>query len=326
MNNKDMQQEEIMPRFYNYGLAFMRFSTQRFPIIADKRIYTVTTMKCGHRHDFTQIWYCCTGQYTHQVEDRIFECEKGSVILVPPGTFHWFWIPEGGYAELVCINVIYDIFINVPATQYLNAAANLFLPPFEKELDFSFPRCVKLSRKSQIAFEKHISWLLSLGFTMLGSTWREQVYSCLDSMFSVPELALPEEYRETAIRLIQSRVKPMVQVLHYLNCNYSEKITEETLLQISAVSHTNLYRYFKRFVGDTYGEYLQHLRARHVYCYLFLTTYPMTYISDQCGFYDTQHMSQVFKKYMGQSPRQFRMIKKKWLAENPDFKSRLPKG
>ena len=323
---ENTRSDELFPRFYEVDLAFMWFATCRFPVIAEMRHYTVTTMKCGHRHDFPQFWYCRDGCYIHQVKDVIYECEKDTVILVPPGTFHWFWIPEGGYADIVCINVIYGIFMDVPASAYLNAASNLFLPPFEKELRFSFPRYVKLSQRSKATFDEQVSWLMTLGFSAMGDSWCDQIYTSLERLFSVPEFALPEEYRDDAVRLLQTRVRPMSQVLHYLNNCYGEKITEESLLRVSAVSHTNLYRYFKQFIGDTYGEYLQHLRARHVYCYLFLTTFPITYISDRCGFYDTQHMSYVFKKYMGQSPRKFRLIKQKWLAENPDFKSRLPRG
>lgn len=324
MGREDILRDEDRP-IYALDLAFMRFSTHRFPVLAELRRYTSMTMMCGHRHDFAQVWYCVDGQCTHQVKDQSYRCAKGSVILVPPGTFHGFRLSEGESVELIRLDVIYDIFMDIPE-RYFNAEANLFLPPFEKELGFSFPSYVMLSRESQAVFEEQISWFASLSFSEPGKNWREQIYDRLEALFSVPELSLSEEYREKAVHLLQTRVSPMVRVLHHLNLQYSEKINEETLLQISAVSHTNLYRYFKQFVSYTYGEYLQRLRARHVYCYLFHTTYPMTYISDRCGFYDTQHMSLVFKKYMGIAPRKFRMIKRKWLAENPDYKSNLPKG
>lgn len=259
-----------------------------------------------HNHDYPQVWYCLSGTYTHQVGDQVYKCTKGSVILVPSGVFHGFWISDNESAELVEQSVMYDIFLDTPIDRYQNAAANLFLPPFAAELGISFPAYRMFSQESQAAFEAHISWFASLIFNLHNVTPNVQIYEKLEAIFSLPEFALPEEYREKAAWLVQLRLRPMLRVLAYLNLHYPEKIVEKDLLQVAAVCRTDLYQYFKCLTGYSCFDYLRWLRICHAADYMTNTTYSLSYISDICGFSNPPHMSRIFRNYTGITPRAYR--------------------
>ena len=298
--------------------AFTKFWGLKHPIYIERRIFTSEYSGGLHNHDYPQIWYCMDGKYVHQVEDQLYECEKGSVILIPSGVYHKFRILEGEHAELISLSVMYDIFIDVPQELYINTKAVLFLAPFAKELGHSSKRYISLSKKSQEQIEIVLSCLRLTWFEPPMKNAVNEIYDRLEQLFSIPEFAIPPKYYDKVSWLFQSRHLPIARALSCLNVHYYEKIGEEKLLEVSGVCHTELYRHFKRITGYTVSEYHRTLRTRHAIIYLKFTTYPISYISDICGFYDLTHMIRMFKKYVGQTPKALRMARKEWLEKNPD--------
>lgn len=313
MKNSKIPDEETY-----LGFAFARFFEKKYPVHVDVRVYTAEYNGILHNHDYPQAWYCLSGNYFHCVGDQVYECAEGAVIIVPTGVFHKFRVREREEVKLISVSVMYDIFLDVPYHRYLNAIWALFLPSFFKELDHAQPVCRMLSRASQKRFEECISWLSLLDYTGPGSVTKLNIQKKLEEMFSLPELSLPEACKQKAAQLVQNRLYQMLQALSYLNTHYYEKLPEEEILRKVCISHTNFYNFFKCYTGYTYSQYLQILRAKHVHIYLSRTNYPIGYISDVCGFCNTQHMSRIYKKYCGKTPREFRVSKKRKRERVPD--------
>ena len=300
--------------------AFEKFFPLRYRVCVKKWIYSAAHQCTMHNHEYPQIWYCVSGQYLHCVDGKTYECVKGSVVLVPPGLFHKFWIQEAGGAELLNLDVNYDFFLDAPMERYANAIANLFLPPFNKEMGFTKPIYRMLSPDSQKKIERHISWFGSITIGLNVKNALEAQRARLEEMFSLPEFAISPEQQKKAVRIAQMRLNPVVKAITYMNQHYAEQVTEEDLLQVSATCRTDLYQHFKRYTGYTWLTYQQWLKTRHVFIYLTFTTYTLSYVSDICGFYDASHMSRIFKKCIGMTPRSFQLRQKQWLRENPQSK------
>lgn len=299
--------------------AFHRFFARMNPVVVDARIYKPHLKLSFHNHDFPQLWICTEGKYLHRVEDRVEECTRGSVVLVPPGYCHTFCVQEG-CAEVISVNLLYDIFLDKPAELYTNVIANMFLPPFSKELGYTIPIFRTLSEESLSVIRNHISWLSLLDFQIVTGEVNLQMYRTLEAMFSLPELALPDKYRDRAIKLTKTCLYPVTRALGWMNTYYPEKILEEDLVKVAGVGHTEFFRKFRLFTGYTYSIYLQRLRIQHVDTYLMHTEYPLSYISDICGFVSQAYMTQLYKKYVGLTPRLRRIEHKQWLVQHPDRK------
>lgn len=288
-------------------LAFDKFSFYRYPVNLRSWVYTSKHDSLFHNHDFPQLWYCADGRYLHQVGNQVYECSKGSVVVIPTGVFHKFSVPEDEETRLLCLEVMFDTFLDVSFKKYLNAIAAFFLPPFSRELGYKYSTYQILSRESQKAFEEYCSWLSLLSFARSVPVDNKDILMKLEELFSLPEFALPDVYREKAMQLVASNLNPVLKVLRYLNDHYHEKLVEQMLLSTIGISHASFYRYFKCYTGYTFAQYLQLLRVMHVHLYLSRTSYPISYISDMCGFCNTQYMSRIYKKYSGRSPREARM-------------------
>ncbi len=280
-----------------HGLAFESFELSKNPVFAVRRDFAPGFRSTLNVHDFPQIWYCCRGQYFHRVGQQVFQCGEGSVVLLPIGTEQQFWTDTG--MELMRVDVRYDLLGD--GVTYKNTAINLFLPCFFEELGLSFSPQTVLGKQSRLIWEQAISDIALLSYASADCVKKEAFPEKLEEIFSAPEYAVDPKYHKKAARILHNWVGPILRILRYLNIHYAEKITDEMLLQEGNMSRAVMYRYFKRVLRETYAQYLQQLRVRHVQLCLRNTTYSLPDIAELCGFYDTYHMSRVYSKCVGET-------------------------
>lgn len=291
------------------NFAFYKFKASRYAAYAKQSLYE-KDRNDGHIHDFAQVWYCCYGKYTHRVGDQTFECTEGSVVIVPSGMYHEISV-KAGEAETIELNVSYTLFLETQPDQLINTIASVCLPVFSQELGYTIPLHVILSPQSRKLAEEYLSWLSVLRYTPRELVRKEEIYEKLEALFSLPEFALPEKYREKILHIAQTRLFPVLQILSYLNIHYPEKIQEEKLLQACGISRRGMYRYFKPVAGLSYSQYLQQLRVAHALTHLRQSRYALSHIADLCGFCDVSYMSRVFQRCIGESPKRTHEIMNK---------------
>ena len=280
------------------GFAFVRFGAWKHPTAVVRRVFTSGYRQDMHFHDFPQVWYCHAGRYLHQVEQSVYNCGAGSFFVIPPGVQHGFLIPEGYEADIFCIEVKYSLFIDASLENTLNAAANLLLPCFGKELEHKFPTLFCLGEDSREKAGNYLSDLALLDFKSSEADM-DLIFSRLEGLFSLPELALPEQFRRKALRLAEQKALPVVRAMAYINESYTQKITAQDLMWVAALCHTDFYNCFKRFTGLTFTDYLLQLRTSRVEILLRGTTYYFSRIAELCGFADAAHMSKCYKRLRG---------------------------
>lgn len=294
--------------------AFAKFFRHRYPVLAKTHVYTSSHYSCMHCHDFPQIWYCLRGKYYHIVDNQVYECTKGSIVLIPIGVSHRFWILENEETELIHLNVMYDISFDLE--QHMNAVANLFLPVFGAELRHRFPVYMMLSKERQSAVEHLFSWFLSLNANSHNPIADIEIQNKLEELFSLPEFALPPEKHKKATDVFLAWLPPFIKVVSYLNAHYNERIVEADLINLAFLCKTDLCKYFKRLIRHSCFTYLRWIRIGRAALYMTHTAYSAAYISNICYFSNPSHMSRIFTKYTGESPGVFRDGRKAWMKRN----------
>lgn len=285
--------------------AFERRGGQVFGLHVNHPDYEVGYSSGIHAHDFPQIWYCCQGQYRHDVGGNRYDCTPGTLIIIPPGVPHEVLFTEST-AEIVMMDLNYTMFLDVDFAQWKNTILNLCMPAFAKELEYQPKFFVELGQDSRKKAEDLFSWLTMTMYSPMDSYNGKRIYDKIEELFTLPELAYPQVDPAKALNLMQTRLRPVFRIISYLNIHYAEKIDDERLLQDGGISRTGMYRYFSRVMGCTYSKYLQQLRVHKVLISLRKTTFSLSHIADICGFCDMRHMSQVFQKYYGTTPKKVR--------------------
>lgn len=256
--------------------------------------------------DYPQIWYCREGAYVHETEYGVYHCTPGTVLIIPPGVLQCYEIPEGGHAVLSRLCIAFNTFSDVSFASEPASIAALFLPPFFRGIGIPRSEVYELSKPSQHVLEEALS-LLSL------NTEKEKdKYAQIARIVSLPELALSDAQKEKAAELARTKLYPVMRALSYMNDNSAQKITAEQLCEVASVRRTTFFTLMKQYLGISYAAYLTMLRIFRANIALVQTDYPLSYISDMCGFANSSHMSKYYKKYKGILPKEDRAMQKKY--------------
>lgn len=114
-----------------------------------------------------------------------------------------------------------------------------------------------------------------------------------------------ESSRETSKGIIDKAIE-------YIESNYyDDEISLVSVANAINLSHTYFSSLFKRETGKNFVEYLSILRIEKSKELLCCTSMQISEIAYKVGFKDYRYFSQIFKKYTGQTPRDFQFSSSK---------------
>lgn len=94
--------------------------------------------------------------------------------------------------------------------------------------------------------------------------------------------------------------------LHYIEENYTQKLTLSEVAEKTYVSQWHLSKLLNRHTGQSFSDILNHVRIEHAKELLKDPALRIGDISEQVGFLDLAHFSRVFKKQEGVSANEYR--------------------
>lgn len=100
-------------------------------------------------------------------------------------------------------------------------------------------------------------------------------------------------------------------ILSYINRNYQQKITVDDLCRLCHCSRSHISHLFTKKAGMGICEYINRKRCENAKNLLVQTDERIQEIAYLVGFDDSNYFTNVFTKYCGVSPREYRSIAKK---------------
>ncbi len=298
------------------GTMFGVFSQFHYPLAVRYVKYSDYPGDEYHHHDFPQVWYCLSGKYTHIVDDTVYECEGGSMIIVPPGSFHNYAVEPGNTTELICLEGTYFFFSEFAEPHRTDIITNIFCHHFSEELGFPREYFIEFHSEEREELERLLIALSKEDYKRKISDFGS-VKSKIGKLFSLPTFSLTEEQHRNAKAFISNKLTPMMNSIEYMNKNYSKKIHREELIKISTLCQTDYFKLIKKIVGSTYSIYLQMIRLRRAQTMITFSTFSFTYIADKCGFGNRTYMGKLFKKYYGKTMSEDRDGRDEHIAAYP---------
>lgn len=116
-------------------------------------------------------------------------------------------------------------------------------------------------------------------------------------------------YRQISEAAYLARNKKMARlarITEYINENYAEKITLETLARKERVTPTYLSHFIHDNLNMTFQEYVATQRFERALKLLRNTTMCLTDVSVVCGFSDVKYLSKMLEKHFGSSAKNCR--------------------
>ncbi|MDR0918142.1 MAG: AraC family transcriptional regulator [Oscillospiraceae bacterium] len=94
----------------------------------------------------------------------------------------------------------------------------------------------------------------------------------------------------------------LTQILNYINMNYAKDCTMQQVAKEMNLNSSYFSRFFKKYMGMTFMEYLQEIRIEHVFQDMLKTDYNITDICQRNGFANYRIFSIKFKDRFGCTP------------------------
>ncbi|MBE7043789.1 MAG: helix-turn-helix domain-containing protein [Ruminococcaceae bacterium] len=115
-----------------------------------------------------------------------------------------------------------------------------------------------------------------------------------------------EALTENEILARKNQRKKIGEILKYIARNYHEKLTTASLAEEFHMNEQYLCKFFKRKTGKSPTQYINHYRIEKAILFLETSDYSMTEIAFNVGFDDSNYFSRIFKKHIGQTPREYK--------------------
>jgi len=145
-----------------------------------------------------------------------------------------------------------------------------------------------------------------------GNVWNSGI--SFDEMNAKETYREIEEYADRIIGKIIGNIetqnskvnhRDIRQMLEYIGSHYQQDIGLNELALMVGLNPTYLSVLFKEEVGTSYIKYLTNLRIKKAKEYL-SDNYKVTKVSEMVGFNNYRHFCDIFKKYVGQSPNEYK--------------------
>ncbi|MFD2117983.1 response regulator [Paenibacillus yanchengensis] len=186
--------------------------------------------------------------------------------------------------------------------------ANLIKADSEERLEIEKHFCMKLLMNAN-------QWMIDLGADVK-QLWKDEINYRLEMIrttnLSELSMKMKEVFAHT-VRNVQSlqqhNTSNIVEVKAYIRDNYMNDIRLTTVAEQFYMNPTYFSEFFKKETGRNYLEFLTHTRIEAAKKILIKHIELKTYlVAERVGYQDSRYFSQVFRKYTGLTPTDFRKI------------------
>lgn len=248
-----------------------------------------------HYHDCFELYYLYSGERYYFIQDKTYHVTGGSFVLINPNEIHRTGnLGNFGYDRMLIH------FSRELLEEYL--AVDTSVNPY-KNLDEEI-HLISLNPQEQSFVE---TLLHTMETEYNKNQQRENAYIRLTLLQLLLFLNNCKPNRQdAALAEINTTQKLMFEILGYINNNYFEDITLESISEKYYLSTYYFSRTFKEVTGFHFVEYLSNVRIKEAKKLLLNSTLTINEIAAVVGFHSNTHFGRVFKQIVGCSPSAYK--------------------
>ena len=258
-----------------------------------------------HYHQEFELSFITEGSGKRIVGDSVEEFHPGDLIFIGPRIPH-VWFPEGKHMRQHSgrtLESVYMLFNNDILPEAMTA-----LPEFE-----NIRKAITLSERGaritgdtlnevsrimlQLPYMNRIKRLMFF-YEIMDLIGKSTSFSYLASA----------QYVKTKFETNNSRVH---KIHEFLMKNYQDDVDLDEVAEVVHMAPASVCRFFKSSTGLTVFEYLNKIKIDYSCKLLLNTDLSIVDISYDCGFNNLSHFNKQFRKFLGQTPSQFRKLRER---------------
>lgn len=167
--------------------------------------------------------------------------------------------------------------------------------------------CLKFATQVRLMLNQYIPWIS-------GDSKETSIQNMLDTMFSIEELSsyYLQFFHTVASALREESVYSdediVVNVKTYLEKNYQKDLTVELVASLFHMNRSYLSHIFKKRQGESFKDYLNHIRLTQAKALLRTTDKKIYQIAKGAGYDNVRSLYRAFKKFEHTTPEQYRAL------------------
>lgn len=263
---------------------------KRLGIFIDKSSSrTAWSMATVHSHKSHELYFLISGRRRYFVGHRIYDLAPGNLVFIPSGMLHRTIAPgRTGYERYV---------MNFFETQLEGFIDRVGRSAFDE-----------LLHRGCLQLPTDITRRVQQNLAALEQELRDKpLYSQAAAVHLLEDILLCALRNGTPADPCVGETADKVQhVARYISENYTESLTLQAAARLAGLEETYFSRRFKRLTGFGFHEYLTQTRLLAAAQLLECTDLNMVDIAERCGFSSSNYFGDVFRRWKGISPSQYR--------------------
>lgn len=244
-----------------------------------------------HAHkELAEILLICNDRCIYTLDHNRYEVSAGDIVLCNQGAAHEELAEKDSSYQTRCISIANVHLPHLPEGYLLPADESpIFHQPAQfDELNALVDGMIHCVRNRAPYF-------------------REQSQGLMLAALAVTQRMVAERAGQ-----VQREADPLcVEVETYIDAHYAEELTLERLGRVFHISPYHLAHVFKQQTGYSLKQYILRLRIGQSQIMIMDTRLPISEIARSVGFEDAAHFSKLFSKYVGMSPSEYRIYRRK---------------
>lgn len=277
----------------------MNYNTEGLPLFIDRE--DIMDYPFGktipHWNAELEVIYVYEGTMKIVANGITHHVNVGDFCFIDAGCLHFFENTDGQNCKYY-IGLLHEglYFANKDMTmRFINPVFHCFTPsiihltkdsPFHQELHTATSEMYRIIQEQKNGYE------------LLTVAKAYEILKILCDIQKYPYLKKDNVDRKTSIAL--------KQMLDYIVRNYQNRITIDQLCEVAQISRNTCFRLFHDFMGDTPTNFITKYRLNQSLTLLKNSSISISGIASHSGFSHQSHFTQLFSKYFGQTPLQYR--------------------
>lgn len=249
-----------------------------------------------HFHSAVEAIITLGGKVEVQVDGTAFTVRAGEILIIPSSCSHSLRMEAGNERELLLYEPNGAFSLKEFSTLRQMMARPIYLS-LENEMTGRvreiFMEIIRVHRTGTLLRNLYNYSLLMEAYAMLGEEYLRTEATAAEMNTLQRQLSGEDAFN---------------RALDYLNRNYMEDLTLDSLASYAGFSRYTLSRMFRQHTGFTFTQCLAKRRVDMAMDLLAGTKMPVTQVALQCGFNSIATFNRVFREIRGCTPTQYRVI------------------
>ena len=250
-----------------------------------------------HWHTAIELIMPVTNFYTVTIGKTSYRLMEGEILVIPPGELHELIAPAEGVRRILLFD--FSLISNLRGFSNISSVLNqprlindATAPDILPQLQSLYDEITSEYTSKNTLREAAIYALIIQMFVLLG-----RKYMSTENLFPDVKVNKQKEY-----------IEKFNLIFEYINNNFMEDISLETIADVAGFSKFHFSRLFKQFTDMSFYDYLNQRRVKEAEKFLLNPSLSITEIALRSGFSSISTFNRVFKSFKECTPTEFKNL------------------